>query len=308
MLQIKSLSKIPKALKKSTVTIGAFDSLHSGHKKLIMQTIKQAKKIKGQSVLFTFAQHPDKTLKKDSDIKLISHNSERLKILKNLGVDIFLNLDFSQISGMSAETFVRKVLLEKLKMKWIIAGRDFVFGKKAKGNMAFLKKMGAAEGFKAKTMDTVKVNGVKVSDTAIREYLRRGDIKMADKMLGRQYEIYGKVAHGRHIGFKLGFPTANIKMTGRQGPALGVWAVRVKVGNLMYTGAANVGTAPTIKNESHPLIEIFILDFNKKIYGRKIAVVFLEKIRDEKKFKNTAQLITRVKKDIEIIKRRYCEK
>jgi riboflavin kinase/FMN adenylyltransferase len=160
-------------------------------------------------------------------------------------------------------------------------------------------------GFSVKVVPDKMADGYKVSSTIIREKLAQGDIKLVRKMLGRPYTIDGEVIEGRHIGRDIGFPTANIKIKYEEIPARGVWAVAVDYNKSRYIGAANIGFAPTLKQEKAALIEIFIFDFDSVIYGKKLKVEFLERIRDEKKFKNKDALIAKINQDINYIRRKY---
>jgi riboflavin kinase / FMN adenylyltransferase len=298
-----SLNSVPRMKKKSAVTIGVFDGVHVGHRRLMESVIKSASDINGQSVVITFKGHPSKHLDKNSDIKLIKSTKAKIKRIKNHGVDILLLLDFKKIQNKSAEQFVREILADRLNAGSVSEGSDFVFGKGGKGNIGLLKKMGAEYGFKTIVIPGVKLNGKRVSSTYIRECLKSGEIKKVEKMLGRQYSITGKVLRGQHIGFAL--PTANLALNQDEMPARGVWAVKVEYAGHSYTGAANIGFAPTLKKEKKQLLEVFIFDFNRNIYGKTIRVIFLERLRDEIKFPDKDILLKQVKADIAYIKKKY---
>jgi len=302
---INSLRNVPRGIKKSAITMGVFDGVHVGHARLIESVKKWAKKNKGQSIIITFKQHPDTYLKKTKDLKFIKSLGDRIKILKKYGTDLIVVLDFKKVAGIEAEKFIKEVLVKKFKMKYIAAGMDFIFGKYGKGNVKFLKGLSRKHGFKVNLIKDVRINNEKVSSQAIRHYLKKGDIKTAEKMLGRKYEIEGKVIHGRHIGFKLGFPTANIKIDYEEIPAHGVWATLVNYGGKSFPGAANIGFAPTLKHEVKPAIEVFIMGLHKNIYGRRIKVRFLQRIRDEKKFASRDALIRQVRRDINFIRKNF---
>lgn len=297
---IQSLKKIKK---KIVLTIGVFDGLHVGHQYLIKNVVKIAKKIKGVSVVLTFDTHPDRFFNKKNKIKLIKDIDAKIKRLKILKVDSVLLQKFSRIKNLSAVDFIKKYILKNMNLYCFVTGRDFIFGKNKSGNISLLRKLSKKLKFKLKVISDIKVNNKRVSSTLIRKYLKQGKIKLVEKMLGRKYAITGKVVKGRHIGFK--YPTANIKLKYEEIPASGVWAVRVLYKGKNYLGAANIGTAPTLKNEKKPLLEVYIYNFHKNIYGKKIRVVFLKKIREEKKFKNYSQLIKRVDKDIKLIQKKY---
>ncbi len=302
---INSLRKIPGGIKKSAITMGVFDGVHLGHARLIESIKKWAKKNKGQSIIITFKQHPDTYLMKTKDLKFIKNLGDRIKILGKYKADFIVVLDFKKVAGIEAGKFIKEVLVKKFKMKYITVGTDFIFGRQGKGDVKFLKKMSIKYGFKVNLIKDVRINNEKVSSQAIRHYLKKGDIKTAERMLGHKYEIEGKVIHGRHIGYKLGFPTANIKIEYEEIPARGVWATLVNYGGKSFPGAANIGFAPTLKREIKPTIEVFIMGLHKKIYGRRIKIRFLCRIRDEKKFESRDALVKQVRRDISFIRENF---
>ncbi len=306
MKVIHSLSGIKPQKKKTAVTIGVFDGVHVGHVKLIESTIKCAGSLGGKSAVITFVTHPEKHLNKETDLKLIKNTSAKISRIKSHGIDILVLLDFREVWGLTAEEFVRDILVKKLNIGCITVGRDFNFGKGGTGNAAMLAELGKKYGFITNVVSDVMIGGRRVSSTYIRECLKKGDIKKAEKMLGRQYSIKGKVLRGAHVGFD--FPTANLALDYDEIPARGVWAVKVESAGKNYTGAANIGFAPTLKNEKKQLLEVFIFDFHKNIYGKEIKVTFLERLRDEKKFKSKAALLKRVEQDIAYIKKRYSKR
>ncbi|MGD0565905.1 MAG: bifunctional riboflavin kinase/FAD synthetase [Candidatus Goldiibacteriota bacterium] len=301
-----SLRTLPAQKKKTAVTIGVFDGFHVGHRKLLESAIKCAGAMGGKSVVVTFTGHPEKHLKKEADIRLIKSTTARIKRIKSHGIDMLLLLDFKSVSLMTAEEFVKKVLVKKLNAGCISEGRDFRFGRGGAGGIALLKKSAKKYGFCLDVVPDVKIGNKRVSSTLIREALKKGDIKKVEKMLGRQYSITGRVEHGRHVGFD--FPTANLSLDYEDIPAGGVWAVKVIHKSGVYTGAANIGFAPTLKKEKKQLLEVYILDFSGDIYGDEIKVVFLERLRGEKKFRTKEELSRRVKKDILFIRKKYGNK
>jgi len=297
-----SIHSFKNVKKKVVLTIGVFDGMHVGHRRLIKKVINTAGKIHGISAVLTFDVHPEKFLEK-SEIKTIKDTEAKINRLKILGVDVVLMEKFGRIKSLSADDFIRKYVLKNVNLHCIVAGEDFVFGKNQSGDVRLLKKMGKELNFKTIIVPDVKINGRKVSSTLIRKCLKEGNIKLAEKMLGRRYSITGKVVHGRQLGFK--YPTANIKLKYEDIPANGVWAVWVLYKGKKYLGAANIGVAPTLKNDKKSLLEVYIFNFNKNIYGKKLRVVFIEKIRDEMKFRSYENLVKRVDKDIRLIKEKY---
>lgn len=185
-------------------------------------------------------------------------------------------------------------------MRYIVLGNDFKFGAGAKGDIKFLKRYSEIYGFKVKVVPDVKFRGKRVSSTLIRKYLKQGKIKEVEKMLGRKYFVKGRVIHGKKVGLE--FPTANLRIDFKNILLRGVWIVKVEIGDKEYKGVANIGFAPTLKKEKEPLIEVYILNFHKNIYNRVIKVIFLKKIRNEKKFKSKKELTEQIKNDIKIAK------
>lgn len=303
MKVIYSLDQIKKTHPASAVTIGVFDGVHLGHQRLIKNTVKCAVKNRGKSVIITFRGHPDLYPGKKKGASFMKSDEAKIRRLGMCGVSEVLMLDFAGIRGMEAQEFVEKVLVKKLKTRCLVVGRDFVFGKDGTGNVRLLRKLGLKHGYKTIVPKDFIIKGKRVSSTLIRHYLKKGDVKTVKKMLGRPYAIYGKVLHGKRAGFE--FPTANMKLAYGDAPARGVWAVRVVHSSGKYFGAANVGFAPTIKNLKNALLEVYILDFNKKIYGDNLRVVFLERLRPEKKFKNREALLAKVRQDIAYIRKKY---
>ena len=254
-----SLSSLPKLKKKSAVTIGVFDGVHVGHRRLLENAIACAQSTGGKSVVITFTGHPSKHLHENSDIKLIKSTKAKIKRIKSHGIDICVLLDFKKIHNKTAQEFIEDILVEKLNAGCVSEGEDFVFGKGGTGNIKLLKAEGEKHGFIVNVVPAVKIYGKRVSSTSIRQYLKAGQIEKAEKMLGRQYAITGKVLRGQHIGFD--YPTANLSLDYEDIPARGVWAVKVEYKGKTYTGAANIGFAPTLKKEKKQLLEVYIFNF-----------------------------------------------
>ena len=296
MKVLKSFSGFKALPKKTAVTIGVFDGMHKGHIKLLKTLAGCAEKLRGKSVVVSFRRHPDSFLKKNGKSMLIKPLDIRIKRIKDSGADILFMPDFRRVAAMEAVDFVKKIIVKKLNAGCVVVGRDFVFGKGGKGNVALLRKLAGKYGFELRVIADVKSGGKKISSTRIRGCLRRGSIKTVERLLGRKYSIEGRVEKGRNIGFE--FPTANIKLPGDMMPAPGVWAVAVEYRGKRYAGAANIGTAPTLKKTGENLLEVFIIDFSGNLYNKKIRVVFLGKIRNEKKFKSREQLAAQVEKDV----------
>lgn len=302
MKVFKSLKEV-KGIKGSAVTVGVFDGVHLGHKKIFGMAVSAGQRLKVKSCVITFREHPDKHLNKAARLRQIKSLEAKLRRIADCGIEATAALDFSEISGYTAEEFVEKVLVKKFKVRYAVSGRDFVFGRGAAGNVRSLANAGKKYGFETAVAEDFKISGKKISSTLIRKMLEKGRLEDAEKMLGRKYEIEGKVIRGSRMGFE--FPTANISLEYEDIPLRGVWAVKVLKDGREYLGAANIGFAPTLKNESAAHLEVYILGFKGNLYGRKIRVVFLGRLRTERRFKNRQALLAQVKKDIQRIKNEY---
>jgi len=306
MIIYNSIHSIKKPRAKTAVSIGVFDGVHLGHQRILAEAAKCARKLGGKTCVITFRDHPDECLGKTGKVLMIKGAEAKLRRLKKCGVDIVVMLKFGEIRRMNAVEFTENLLLEKLNAACVVAGKDFNFGKGGRGRTQLLRKLGEKYGFKTVIIPDFVVAGKRVSSTLIRRYIKKGDIRMVERMLGRPYAIAGKVERGRGIGFE--FKTANIKLPYADMPARGVWAVRVVHKSGSYIGAANIGFAPTLKALDEALLEVNILDFNRDIYGDEIRVIFLERLRDEKKFKSREALLEQVEKDICYIRRKYIDR
>ncbi len=298
-----SVSHFKRIKKKVALTIGVFDGLHIGHQKLIKKTVEIAKKIKGVSAVLTFNIHPEKLLNKKNKIEILKDTETKINRLKKLNVDVVLIQKFKEIMSLSAVAFIKDYILKNINLYCLVVGKDFVFGKYKAGDIKLLEGLSRKFNFKLIIIPDIKINNKKISSTLIRKYLKEGNIRLVEKMLGRKYSITGTVVHGRHLGFK--YPTANIKLEYENIPASGVWAVQVLYKGKKYLGAANIGTAPTLKREEKALLEVYIYNFHKMIYGEKLRIIFIKKIRDEKKFKSYDLLVKKVDSDIRYIKEKF---
>jgi riboflavin kinase/FMN adenylyltransferase len=200
------------------------------------------------------------------------------------------------LAALTAEQFIERVLRLRLGVRWLLVGQDFRFGRERKGDIAVLR--AAARDFSVEAMPTVCADGERASSSAVRSALAVGDLERAARLLGRSYAIAGHVAHGDKLGKGLGFPTANIVL--RHKPALsGIFAVRVHgLGNAPWTGVASLGVRPTVKSGALPLLEVFVFDFDESIYGRRVEVEFLHKLRDEERYPDLAALTRQIRVDV----------
>ncbi|MDP3804898.1 MAG: bifunctional riboflavin kinase/FAD synthetase [Candidatus Omnitrophota bacterium] len=296
---IKGLKNL-RSIRKSCVTIGVFDGVHIGHRKIIGKVVEAAKRVKLSSVVLTFDQHPLNILNTKSRVPSLISLKHRIKLIEELGVAYLVVLNFTKsFSRIPPEKFVRDILIKKIGAKIIYTGHDFYFGKAAEAGPELLKKLSFKLGFKAEIVKPVKVRGRVVSSSAIRDYISKGELEKAQALLGRPVSILGTVVKGTGLARHLGYPTANVNPHHETIPPTGVYAVRIKFGSRRFNGVLNIGTRPTFYSPTdlEPSIEVHIFNFVGDIYGKDIEVLFVKKIREERKFKVIAGLVSEIKAD-----------
>ena len=305
---INSIEKLTKPYKNAVLTIGNFDGVHVGHQTLFKEVKEKARAINGTSIAITFEPHPIRVLKQNGHPPLITLYEQKAELISNLDLDVLICIPFThQFASISAEEFVEDLLVKRIGMKAIILGKDYTFGKNREGNLEFLKSCAKRLDFEIIVGDWVPISADtsdRISSTKIRELVIAGKITEAQKLLGRHYQIRGMVETGRDRGGKLlGFPTANIRLRDELCPKTGVYAVTVECLKNTYKGVANIGYSPTFDDQVFT-VEVHILDFDEDIYGQKIRVNFVERIRDEVKFSGVTELIDQINKDVEIARNR----
>lgn len=282
------------------VAIGNFDGVHYGHKKLIKETVKKAKKDNKMSVVFTFANHPIEILNKNKKFNYINTNEEKLYLLESLGVDcvILQKLDANFLEYTPLE-FVR-ILKNKLKVKEIFVGFNFSFGKGGLGKTSDLKYLAELHNISVTEVEPVMIDNELVSSSLIRKKILNSDFNGAIKFLGHPMVVIGEVIHGRKIARQLGFPTANIEVNNRLYPPHGIYGAYLQIedknSKVLY-GVVNVGINPTLKSGELSL-EVHILDFDRDIYGKKIYMQIVEYMREEKKFNSVEELKSTIANDV----------
>jgi riboflavin kinase/FMN adenylyltransferase len=299
---IKHFDKIEKPYKNAVITIGNFDGVHLGHQALFHEVIEKADAINGTSVVMTFEPHPVRVLKQNGHLALITIYEQKVELIESSGVDVLICVPFTKgFATISAKEFVQDVLLKSIGMKAIIVGKDYTFGKNREGDIDLLKTYAKDLGFDVIVADWIQASKNlpdRISSTRTRELIMEGKVDEAQKLLGRYYQVRGKVITGRNRGGKLlGFPTANITLQNELCPKNGIYAVTVEYSGKIYQGVANIGFSPTFDDHIFS-VEVHILDFNENIYGQKIRVNFVQRIRGEKKFSNIPELSDQIKKDI----------
>ena len=296
------LDKINEPFKNAVITIGNFDGVHIGHQALFHEVIEKAETIDGTSVAMTFDPHPIRVLKQNGDPPLITLYEQKVELIERTGIDVLICVPFTKaFASISADQFIRNLLVGRIGMKAIVVGEDYRFGKNREGNLEMMRSYGPECGFEVIVAHWIKATkGVtdRISSTRIRELIMDGHMAEAEKMLGRHYQIRGRVVTGRDRGGKLlGIPTANINLHDELCPKTGIYAVTVECSGNRYDGVANIGYSPTFEDHVFT-VEVHILDFDDTIYGEEIRVNFIQRIRDEIKFSAISELIDQIKKDI----------
>jgi riboflavin kinase/FMN adenylyltransferase len=300
MKTIHAATELAAGGRKVCLAIGVFDGVHLGHQQIIRQTIADARQHDAIALVLTFDQHPNAIVAPDRLPPLIYSPAQKLRAIESLGTDALLiirfNKDFSQQTG---EKFIRSLARDLGKIQSICVGADFVFGQKRSGNVALLKQLGTELSFSVHGLAAVSLDGEVVSSTRIREAIRAGDFDAASQMLGRPYAIAGRVVEGDRIGRQLGFPTANLDITGLLLPPSGVYAGRTCVQTKNYCVALNIGLRPTVASGQPQLrVEAHLLDFDGQLYGEELAVEIGKKLRDERKFASPMELREQIARDV----------
>jgi riboflavin kinase/FMN adenylyltransferase len=296
------LDQIIEPFKHAVITIGNFDGVHIGHQALFHEAIEKAEAIGGTSVAMTFEPHPLRVMKKNNHPPLITLYEQKSELIERTGIDVLICVPFTlEFAAQTAEEFVRDLLVRKIGIKAIVVGQDYSFGKNREGDLDLLKSYGPEYGFEvivAGWIKSARALADRISSTKIRQLVTDGRMERAEKMLGRNYQIRGKVVAGRDRGGKLlGIPTANINLHDELCPKTGIYAVTVECGGNQHRGVANIGYSPTFEDHEFT-VEVHILDFSANIYGKQIRVNFIKRIRDEIKFSNISELIDQIKLDI----------
>ena len=294
-----------KPSRESIVTIGTFDGVHIGHRKIITDMVAKGKKENLLPILLTFFPHPRMVLQKDSNIKMIDTINEKKKIFKKLGVEVLIIQPFTKdFSRMSAIKFTRDILVNSLKVSKLMIGYDHRFGRNREATVKTLKSFGLDYNFKVDEIPAQDIESISVSSTKVRKAIRSGDFKLVNKFLSRPFNLSGKIIKGDELGRKIGYPTANLKIFEKYKlkPQNGVYLTRTKLKKQTYFGMMNIGIRPTISAKNNQ-IETHLFDFNGNLYGHEMTLEILEKIREEKKFKSIEKL--KIQLDVD---KKHCQK
>ena len=281
------------------VTIGVFDGVHRGHQSLIHETVRLARRLKASPVALTFQDHPLHVLKGGPRVPFLLSRDETFERLKKEGIREVHALRFDRaFSQKEPEAFVQW-LRNKGPLRGVVVGEDFRFGREAKGDTALLRRLGEKAGFTVKTVKPFRVQGEIVSSSRVRQLLADGKTERANRMLGWSYAIEGDVVHGKHVGHRLGFPTANLRAIRQFLPKDGVYACAVRVAKKIHRAGMNLGKRPTFKDDDHHRqAEVHVMDYHGRLYGRRMKVYLLRYLRPERKFTSSADLAAQIQADL----------
>jgi len=298
---IHAANELNAGTRKVCLAIGFFDGVHLGHQQIIRQTITDARQQEANALVITFDRHPSAIVAPQRVPPLIYALSQKLRVIESLGADTLLLIRFDKaFSEQTAEAFIRSLARDLGHVHSLCVGANFAFGHKRAGDVRLLKSLGAELRFAVHGISAVSLDGQAVSSTRIRESILAGDLDAASQMMGRAYSLAGRVVSGDRLGRQLGFPTANLDVTGLVLPPNGVYAVHADAGGKTHRAVLNIGHRPTLQNSKRQLrVEAHLLDYQGDLYGQELEVMFVEKLRDEKKFASLAELRDEIAHDIQ---------
>ncbi len=300
MKTLRSISELTHLHGSIFLAIGVFDGVHLGHQAVISTSTSHAGSADGTPVVITFDPHPLKVLRPRNAPHLLTATQHKIALIRDLGVEHLLVINFDKkFAATPPENFIEQLVTHSRPLREICVGHEWSFGKDRRGNLDLLKKLGAQFDFDVVGIPPVKVNGAVVSSTAIRQAVEKGDFAKAAAMLGRDYTILGTVKAGDKLGKKLGYPTANLSAHSEQFPPNGVYLVEARIQGVFYHGVVNLGYRPTISSgKSERVLEIYLLDFDRDIYGENVEVRFVRYLRPERKFDSLEALVGQIELDV----------
>ncbi len=285
------------------LTIGNFDGVHRGHQAMLARLVAKSRELRVPAAVLTFDPHPREFFAPRAAPARLTRLREKLELIEATGVERVHVARFdARLAATSAERFVEDILVRGLGARWLLVGHDFRFGARRGGDFALLEAAGARHGFALEAMPEVRLDGERVSSSAVRAALEAGNLERAERLLGRRYSISGRVAHGAKLGRSLGFPTANIVLR-RRPPLAGVYVVECcgadsGDGSRWLPGVASVGRRPTVNELAAPLLEVHLFDFDQALYGRHLKVRFLARLRAEEKYPALGALRAAIARDV----------
>lgn len=295
-----------KRVKAPVVTLGNFDGLHLGHQRILKKVSERARALGRPSLVYTFEPHPMKVVSPKKSPPLIVDLPDKVRLIGAFGIDyLFLASFTEEFAARHPREFVEEELVRGASANEVWVGHDYAFGKGKRGTVEYLKGLGDAFGFSVFVIPAHRKKGHIVSSSRVRELIKGGEVRGAAELLGRPYSIKGKVVSGKDLGRKIGFPTANLRVTSELVPKRGVYAAFVTLNNKPHRAVVNIGTAPTIgggggskKGGKKTSVEAHILDFDRKIYGRKMEIAFVRRLRDEVRFPSENELKKQIARDV----------
>jgi riboflavin kinase/FMN adenylyltransferase len=298
MRVIKNLDTLSEPPRRTVLTIGNFDGVHLGHRAIFRRVVNKARELDGTAVVLTFEPHPLRLLDPAKAPLRLNTPEEKVRLIAASCIDLLVVLNFSRtLADMPAEDFVRYILVGKLGVSHLIVGYDYAFGRDRQGDTDFLAAQSRVHGFTLEVLEPIRAEEQAYSSTVIRHFLSEGQVAEAIKILGRNFTLDGVVVHGAGRGRKLGFPTANLVTQKEILPRDGVYAVKVKWHDKYYDGVINIGRRPTFV-DSAPTLEIHLVGFHGDLYGERLRIYFVERLRDEKRFPSVEALQEAVVRDI----------
>ncbi len=298
---IVGIDHLKRSFLNPVVTLGNFDGVHLGHQKIFSRVKEEAQRYHGEGLVITFEPHPLRILAPERFLPLLTPFRKKMMLIEKSGIETVLCIEFTtQFSEISPDAFIQDILLAKIKVKKIVIGYNYHFGRNQMGDAQTLLHAGKRFHFEVEVVEPIQIGETIVSSSKIRELIKEGQVEQASKLLGRNYPMIGRVVEGARRGKTLGFPTANLQIQEGVYPKNGVYAVDVIWKQMSLQGLANIGSNPTFSPHSeHLSVEVYILNFDKEIYGEEVEIQFRRRIRDEIRFDSPSQLIEQIQKDIE---------
>ncbi len=299
MQLVRGLHNLKPALRGCVATIGNFDGVHRGHQAILQRLRERAAELQLPSCVVIFEPQPREFFAPDNAPVRLSRLRDKLELLAAAGVDRVLCLAFNRrLRELSAADFVRTVLVDGLGVQHLEVGDDFRFGCDRAGDFPFLEQAGKQFGFSVEDAITIELDGERVSSTRVRNAAQVADFALVEQLLGCPFSISGRVLHGQKLGRQLGTPTANVQLKRRRAPLNGVYLVSVELDGRVQPGVANIGMRPTVAGDGRAHLEVHLLDFAGDLYGRRLTVVFHQKLRDEQRFASLEALKAAIDADI----------
>jgi len=297
MLLLRHLERVDRRFTAPVLTLGNFDGVHCGHQEILRRVVTTARAIGGTAMVLTFQPHPAAVLAPARAPLLLTDWRARVERIAAAAIDVLIMQRFTQaFSTVTADAFVRRFLVQRLGVHTVVVGHRVSFGHNRAGGAALLQELGAQCGFGVEVIGPVEVEGIAVSSSAVRQAISAGALERAQALLGHAPSVTGRVVHGFHRGQTLGFPTANLRIAGLVLPPDGVYAVRVRLGQTWHPAMANLGFNPTFQTHERGL-EAHLFDFHGDLYGRRLEVCFVRRLRSEIKFPNVQALVEQIARD-----------